>query len=73
MELTAPVVVFKSLHQSEAMGLVEANGLTIMCLGQKELFLEPCLFYSIPELQQWLGGVFDRESALTAASQYPSS
>ena len=52
MKLKAPVIVFKSLHQFEAMGLVEANGLTILCLGQKELFLEPCLFYSIPELQQ---------------------
>ena len=41
MELTAPVVVFKSLHQSEAMGLVEANGLTIMRLGHKEFFWNP--------------------------------
>ena len=44
MKLRAPVIVFKSLHQFEAMGFVEANSLTILCLGQKELFLEPCLF-----------------------------
>ena len=38
MELRAPVVVFKSLHQFEAMGLIEANGLNIVCLGGKRIF-----------------------------------
>ena len=43
MRLRAPVIVFKSLHQFEAMGLVEANGLTILCLGNKNCFWNPAL------------------------------